>query len=408
MRGRQQPTVLGEPGLLGSPAFLRLWGIGAVANMMMWLEVLSAALYTLDATGSDFAVATVVAARSMPLVFMGAFAGVLADAIDRKSILLGGLLLMTASAAGVAGLAWAGALQPWHLVVANLASGLVYGTELSVRRRMVGESVPTRLVPRAIALDSLASSASRVLGPLIGGTLYQALGAAGAYSGSAACCLLAAVLATRVRHAQITRKMSVAGAFHDLAEAVGAVRAAPVLLAMLGATVAMNLFGFAYSSLVAPVGRGVFGVSDTLVGLLAATEPAGGTLGGLAIAALGVPPFGRIWMQLLGAGSFLALMMLIPLAPRFWAACLLLFVGGIGIAVYGNAQVTIALTDSPPAMRSRVMGLLTVAVGTWPFGMLLAGWLAGRLGPLWAMGALGGAGVVFVVGVSAAYMRRSR
>lgn len=403
---RDAPPPAGEPGLLGTPDFVRLWSVGAISNVLRWLEVLAAALFTLDATGSELAVAAVVAARSLPLIFMGAFAGVLADAIDRKLILVGGMLLSATSAGSVAVLAWAGLLQPWHVFAASLASGLVYGTEMSARRRMVGESVAARLVSKAVALDSLAGSASRAIGPLIGGAVYQFLGMTNAFAGSAVLGVVAAVLATRVRHAQTTRPVSAASVLSDLGEAVAAVKSSPVLVALLGGTLAMNLFGFAYSSLVAPLGRDVFAVSDTLVGVLAAAEPAGATLGGLVLTIAGAPPGRPIWLLLLGAGSFLAAMTAMPLAPWFWAASLLLFGGGLGIAVYSNVQVTIALAKSPPGMRSRVMGLLTVAVGTWPFGMLIAGWLAGRIGPLWALCALGACGVLLIAYVATSFARR--
>jgi len=146
--------------------------------------------------------------------------------------------------------------------------------------------------------------------------------------------------------------------------------------------------------------RDVFAVSDSMVGVLAAAEPAGATLGGLTLALFGAPPGRQIWLLLGGAGSFLLAMTVTAAAPWFWAASLLLFAGGIGIAVYSNVQVTIALAEAPPALRSRVMGLLTMAVGTWPFGMLLAGWLGARIGPLWALSLLGAGGVAWVAGVS--------
>ncbi len=394
--------------LFGSADFVRLWTVGGLANALRWLEVLAASLFTLDATGSELAVAAVAAARSLPLLFMGGLAGVLADALDRKYIIVGGMLLTAASSATIVVLAFAGVLAPWHLFVGSLVSGLVYGTEMSARRRMVGESVATPLVPRAVALDSLTSSASRVVGPLAGGAAYQWLGLPGAFLGSAVLSLLAAWLATRVRHRQTTRKLSAGAMFADLGEALAVVRVTPVLIGLLGVTVAQNLFGFAYSSLVAPVGRDVFGVSAAMVGVLAAAEPAGATLGGMLLAAIGQPPGRPIWLLLGGAATFLAMMAVIPFAPWFWACCALLTAGGFGIALYSNVQTTLALAEAPMAMRSRVMGLVTSAVGTWPLGMLTAGWLADRIGPLWALGALGISGLAWLSGVGAFLVRRSR
>jgi MFS family permease len=394
-----------DESLFGAGDFVLLWTVGGLANVLRWLEVLAASLFTLDATGSELAVAAVAAARALPLMLMGGFAGVLADALDRKAIVVGGMLLTAASSASIVALAAAGALLPWHLFAASLVSGLVYGTEMSARRRMVGESVAPPLVARAVALDSLTSSASRVVGPLLGGAAYQWLGVFGAFLGSALLSLVAAAMATRVRHRQDTRTVSLGGVFVDFREGLAVVRAAPVLLALLGVTVAQNLFGFAYSALVAPVGETVFGASAALVGVLAAAEPAGATLGGLLLAANGPPPGRPVWLLLGGAATFLAMMAAIPLAPWFWACCALLFAGGFGIALYSNEQTTIALAEAPTAVRSRVMGLITVAIGTWPVGMLLAGWLADRIGPLWALGTLGLGGLAWLGGVATLLLR---
>jgi MFS family permease len=395
-------------GLIGSPDFLRLWAIGGLANALRWLEVLAASLFTLDATGSELAVAAVAAARSLPLIVMGGFAGVLADALDRKRIVVGGMLLTAASSGVIVALAAFGAVRPWHLFAASLVSGTVYGTEMSARRRMVGESVAGPLVPRAVALDSLTSSASRVVGPLLGGAAYEWLGMFGAFLASALLSLVAAGLALMVRHRQETRTISLAGVFADYGAALRVARATPALVALLGVTVAQNLFGFAYSSLMAPVGETVFGVSAVMVGVLAAAEPAGATLGGLLLAARGQPPGRPVWLLMGGAAGFLAMMAAIPFAPWFGPCCLLFVAGGFGIALYSNVQTTMALSEAPDGMRSRVLGLITVAIGTWPIGMLMAGWLADRIGPLWALGALGVAGLLWLACVAALYLKGRR
>ncbi len=392
--------------LFGTPDFVKLWAVGGLANVLRWLEVLAASLFTLDATGSEFAVAAVAAARSLPLILMGGLAGVVADALNRKVIVVGGMLLTAASSGGVFLLAWAGVLEPWHLFVSSAVSGLVYGTEMPARRRMVGESVVPAMAARAVAMDSVTISVSRVIGPVVGGAAYQFLGLTGAFLGSAIISLIAAWVATRVRHTQTTRALALGGLYGDFAEALRFVRATPALMALLGVTVAQNLFGFAYTSLVAPLGREVFGVSAVMVGVLAAAEPGGASLGGLLLAARGQPRGQPVWLMMAGAGLFCGLMALIPLAPWYWACCALLLAGGFGIALYSNVQTTIALTETPPEMRSRVMGLITVAIGTWPAGQMLAGWMAGRVGTLWAVGLVGVSGCLCIAAVAALYLRR--
>jgi len=91
--------------LLSSRTFLRLWAIGGCVNTMRWFEVLSAALFTLDETGSGLAVAVVTAARTLPMLLLGAFAGVMSEAVDRKRILLIGQVVAGLGSATIAVLA---------------------------------------------------------------------------------------------------------------------------------------------------------------------------------------------------------------------------------------------------------------------------------------------------------------
>lgn len=404
---KRTPSAGAAPGL-ASHDFLLLWGVGGIGNAMRWLEGLAAALFTLDATGSELAVAAVSAARSLPLIATGALAGVLADAVDRRIIVAGGLLVSAAADAAVALLAATGQLQPWHLFAAGLANGLVYGTDMSARRRMLAESVAPALTARAVALDNLSSSVSRVIGPLLGGVAYQWLGMTGTFAASALLNLATVAMAVRVRQRPHRRPLSPGVVVADLVEAVGLVRRSAALLGLLAVTMAQNLFGFAYTSLVAPVGRDVFGVSAALVGVLAAAEPAGGTLGGIALALFGTPPGRPVWLFLGSSAWFLAMLALAGTAPWFWTAAALLFAGGLGLALYSNEQTTIALTEAPEAARSRVMGLVATAIGGWPLGMLLAGWIADRIGPLHAMAALGVGGLLWLAAVAAAQVKGRR
>src|ERR1700676_1920634 len=84
--------------LLTTPTFLRLWAIGGCVNTMRFFELLAAALFTLDVTGSGLAVALVSAGRTMPMLLFGAFSGVVTESVSRKQVLQIGQLLACASA----------------------------------------------------------------------------------------------------------------------------------------------------------------------------------------------------------------------------------------------------------------------------------------------------------------------
>ena len=211
--------------LARAPGFVPLWIAGGVSNAMLWLEVLAAALFTLQVTNSGFDVALVSAARSLPLLATGAFIGVISDAANRKYIVLGGLLLSATSAGAVGVLASCGVLQPWHIGVAALVSGLVYATEMPARRRMIAECAGPSLAVRAVAVDSMTNYATRVLGPVLGGIAYQQVGLGGAFLMSASLSTVTAILVGTIRHEQDpVRRLTLTAALDDLRDGLAFAR----------------------------------------------------------------------------------------------------------------------------------------------------------------------------------------
>src|SRR5881409_1760585 len=140
------------------------------------------------------------------MFFLGAFSGVVSEAVNRKHVLLVGQVVTGLASAAVAALGWSGLAQPWHVAVAALVAGVVWSTEMATRRRMVGECVEGRLVSRALALDTMSNSFTRMLGPAVAGIIYQSLGLAGSFAFSAGIYALAAVLASGVAYQQATRR----------------------------------------------------------------------------------------------------------------------------------------------------------------------------------------------------------
>ena len=401
------PAMTGAVGgVFAAPGFARLWLAGGIASAMLWLEVLAAALFTLEATGSPFAVAVVSAARAAPLLVVGAFVGVLADAMDRRVLVLGGMLLAAASSAAIAGLAWSGLLQPWHLAASALVGGLVYATELPARRRLVAEIAGPDRVARAIAVDNLTSFATRVMGPLLGGVGVGAIGIGGAYAVSAGCSLVAAGLVAGVSHRQSRLGLSWRRVRHDLREGLAFARASPTVRMLLAVTVAMNLFGYSYTTLVAPVGRGA-GLDDAAIGVLAAAEPAGALAGGLLMVRWALPGPPLRWLAV-GAGGLFAALAAGWLATPLVGLSLVLALGGLGVAAYSNMQTLIAVESAPPEIRSRVFGLVSMCVGCWPIGQLLVGGLAEAVTARTAMAAQGVLGLLAVAGLTLAARGRAR
>jgi MFS family permease len=372
----------------------------ASATRCGWLELLVAGIFTYDVTHSTFLVAVVTVARSLPMLFIGAIAGVIGEALNRKRLLVAQLFVMSASSAGLCALALSGQIRVWHVAVGGIVSGMVWATELAVRRRMIGEVVMPSQVGAAVAFDSLTNSIARVLGPMTGGAVFEILGLGGAYFLSAALNFAADLVVIGLEFRQEPGKLRFGRILADIAEGLAVARANPAILAVVLVSIIMNAFAFSYSALIAPIGLDGYGVSPILVGTLAAAEPLGAIATGISLSAGWLRLDGR---RALLRGSFLFLtgLMAMALSPWYALAVTLLLIGGLGTAAFSNMQTTVILTEAPPPTRSRVMGIVTMCIGIGPLGVLAIGALSEQIGPfaaIFTMACLGLVGLSLVQG----------
>ena len=393
--------------LLAMPDFLRLWLVGAFANAMRWLEMLASGLFAYEVTHSALAVAGVVAARQLPQFFLGAFAGAISEAVNRKVIVMLALVGPAAISTLLATLATTGHLELWHVAVGNLLSGVMWTSEMSTRRRMVGEVAGPHRIVQAIALDSVTSAATRMIGPLLGGFAFQWLHMKGAYTVTALVQFGGAFALAGLTHTQVTRRLAIARIPAEILEGLAYARTNPVILLVFGITVVTNAFAFAYQGLVAPLGLGVFHVSPALVGLLAAGEPLGALLGGTLIAG-GFIRMNRTLTFAGGSSLFMVGLIVMALSPSYWFGLLALIIGGFGTAGFGNMQTTLMLTEAPSEMRSRLMGIVTVGIGTGPLGIVVAGVLSDHIGPSNAVMTMATLGLLATLVLTTTLRRRRR
>lgn len=391
--------------LFRQAAFVRLWSVGGLANAMRWLEVLAAGLYTFQLTQSGLVVAAVIACRMLPMLLLGALVGAVAEALNRRQLLLAGQVLMAGAAGAVALLAVAGQAQPWHIALGGLVSGTVWAAEMATRRRMIGEAAGLERVVTAVGLDSVTNAATRMLGPLLGGVTYEVIGLAGAYAISSAVHFCTAAIVAGLAYRQDVRRLRLASIPLDIVAGLRMARERPLLLMVFAVTIVTNAFGFSYSGLIAPIGQGRFGVSPSYVGILAAAEPLGAILGGLLLAS-GRVALNRRLVFIGGTTLFLLSLVGLALLPAFWLAVGVLVLGGFGTAGFGNMQSTLVMTLAPAEMRSRLFGIVTVCIGTSPLGVLLAGLMSSFLTPAGAVLAMAATGLLLLTPIAWFLARR--
>lgn len=376
-------TAVQRPGgLLHDPVFLRVWLIGGFSGVARWLEMLVLGVFAFELTGSPFLVAFLIILRLLPLVVFGSIVGTLADRLPPRLLLFASLSLALLVSATVVGLFVLEVARYWHVALATLATGVVWTTDMPVRRRILGDIAGKDRIAPAMSLDSATNNATRMLGPLLGGVLYQWLGTSGAFTLSA--CLyglcVAMILGVPAAVSTGTRSGASTKILGDLVEAFAFAARDRDVLRILLVTVVYNVWGFPFVSMIPVIGSDELNLSAGWIGVLAALEGGGAFLGALAIAA-GARRVNFRGLYYFGTLAYLLLIFLAGWMAEALPMAAVLFGVGLAGACFTTMQSTLIYSAAPPQMRGRLFGLMVICIGTGLIGFsnigLMGEWFGG-------------------------------
>jgi MFS family permease len=373
--------------------FLRLWTAGFCIFVVRWIETLAVGVFAYNATGSAFVVALLTMLRLLPMGLFGAFLGAAADRMDRRLALLLIVLSQMATSATIAALALADAVAVWHLAVASFMNGIAWASDNPVRRAMIGQVAGPARMGTAMSVDVATSNGSRVLGPTLGGVLLAAVGLDGAFVLGTLIYLPAVVAVLRLPRTQVRAEAGRVAVLASIAEGFRFVRREPRLVGALLVTLLFNLFGWPFTSMIPVIGQDRLGLGPTGIGVLASMDGVGAFLGAVTIALLAQPSHYKA-IYLGGITLYFAMLSVFALTTAPLTAGLALLLTGVGGAGFAIMQPTLVFLATPPEMRSRVLGLLSVCIGLGPIGFLVLGLMSEWIGAPAATAATGCAGLV--------------
>ncbi|MFO1109195.1 MAG: MFS transporter [Bradyrhizobium sp.] len=362
----------------GAPDFWRLWYVGLIVSIVRWLETVAVGIFVYQRTDSAFLVSMMTMLRLLPMGLFGVFLGALAERFDRGRTLLIVVLLMSVTSTVLAVLDQTGQLEVWHLALASFINGCGWCTDNPVRRVLIGEVVGRDRMGTAMSLDVGANNASRMVGPALGGFLLAGTGIQGAFVLSVVmyCTALWAIVTLRAR---IPRAVGPGAMMARIAEGLALVRTDKRLIGVLVVTVIYNLFAWPFTSMIPVIGRDRLQLGPEGVGLLATMDGVGAFIGVLVLALWLTPKwYGRTYIC--GVVSYLVSVVIFALVQSPVVAGAALLLTGLGGAGFATTQATLVYLAAPLEMRSRILGVLTVCIGTGPIGFLWLGWLADRIG----------------------------
>jgi predicted MFS family arabinose efflux permease len=358
-----------------APEFRRLYAgqAASFAGSMITYVALPYQAYQL--TRSSLVVGLLSVAELGPLVIAALLGGALADAAERRRLILGAEAAGLAVAAGLVAnaAAWH---QVWLLFVLAVVSAFASGLQRPSLEALVPQLVARDDLAAAASLSGLLGNAAQVLGPLLGGTLIAAAGLPAAYLVDAASCVAGLVMFARLRSfppAPEADRPSLRG----VAEGLRYVRSRPEILGTYLIDIAAMFFGAPYALFPAVAAR--FGGAAAL-GLLYAAPGAGALL----ISATGgwaghVHRHGRaIALAVCAWGLAIAAF---GLAPGLWWAVAALAAAGGADMVSGIFRTTMWNQTIPSRLRGRLAGLEMISYTTGePLGNLESGLAASLTG----------------------------
>lgn len=374
------------------PQYARLWTSGALFNLSRWGISFLAAYLANKLSGSPRMVQLTGVAMWAPLLLGGLAGGVVSDRGDRRRTMLLQYVVMIPLVAVLAVLHGTGNLRLWMIYPFLVVAGVGFVVDMTTRRSVLYDIVGPERLDNAMAIESLSMAGGLAFGALAGGATIDAVGVTSAIACVAVLLTVSAALFLTIRiPPRVVPPGSARGAFR---EGFGLLRTHKGLVSILGVTSCVNFFYFTYTPLVQVIGSDL-GARPVLIGLLASMTGFGMMIASLTTARFRPRRRGLVYT----CGALAALVLLVPFAASgtYVLALVALLGAAVGGGFFGALQGVLVMTVVPPELRGRALGLLSMAIGVLPLGMILLGELAERIGTRQALAVSAGVGVLTLV-----------
>jgi MFS family permease len=375
--------------------FRRLWTGTFFATAAQWVQQATLGWVVYHVTGSASLLGAVLGVRAVPMLLLAPVTGVVADRFDRRYGLAASQILLCAISVWLAILLATDSVRVWHLFTFSILSGVGAVFDRTLRSTLVFHSVPRNEAANAVALNSIAFSVTRAIGPSVAGFLIAGVGAAWNFGIQALFYVGVVFAALSVRAPPpVPRKPGRTSAWEDTKEGVRFTANDPVarMMIVLGLVPPVLLIP-SFSALMPVFAADVFRSGPEGLGLLLSAVGVGGILGG--VVAAWIARYDQTGLvQTLSLAVFAFSLIAFAMSPNIAVAVVFLALAGVAEMVHHTVHVTTLQMCAPEHMRGRIASLLPIFPAFISVGALFAGVLADYLGPefvviLLAVAALG-------------------
>jgi MFS family permease len=376
----------------------RLFFIGQGISLVgTWMQNVGEGWLILTLTNSPFYVGLTSALSSLGVLLFSLYAGVIADRVDKRRVIVYMQIAFMLEAFTVSILIWTHVIAVWQVLVLATTLGIASAFDIPMRQAFVIEMVGKDDLMNAIALNSSLFNGARVIGPAIAGLLISVLSIAWCYflNGLSYIAVIAGLLLMRLPYNPNPPKTT--SAWTGFREVLAYMRTDRRLRVLMMLTAILSVFGFPYISMMPVFARDVLHRGATGYGALTSSIGIGAVIGALGVALASSRIRARGRLMLLGGTAFGILLILFSASRALGLSMALLALTGCAMIVNNSLANTMIQTTSPDHLRGRVMGFYSfVFVGMAPFGAFLFGLVAEHIG---APRALAGGGAIVTIGV---------
>ena len=344
-----------------------------VAQVGSWMQTVAQSWLVLSLTNSPFLLGLTSTLQSGPILLLSAFAGVLADRLTKRNVLMVTQGVQAALALTLGVLIWTDRARFWHVAVMAVLWGVMSAVDQPTRLSFVMELAGRQHVVSAVGMNSASFNTARIVGPSLAGILIARVGLFTGFMLNALAFLIAIVNLSRVPARRPSPRAATTTVAQEIAEGIAYAMRTPAMRFVLILQLIVSFCVFNFSVYVPLLARHVLGLGSEGFGLLMTSLGVGAITAGLSLGAIGVhqpPP------RLLAAAVGCACLGLLGLAVvrSFWPAAVL--IAGVGFtATLAAAGCNTSLQlMAPDALRGRLMSLYTViSGGVFPIGAFFIG-----------------------------------
>ncbi|MCL6519249.1 MAG: MFS transporter [Armatimonadetes bacterium] len=355
------------------------WSGILISAIGSWVQTIAQGWLVFKLTNSSLMLGTVLFLNSIPFTALSLFAGVIADRVDRRKLLLLTQSILALSAFILGVLITIGSIRIWHIMGLAFLSGCANAFDIPTRHSSIPFLVAKEHIMNAIALQSAAFNSARIIGPAIAGILVEHIGIGRCFFVNSVSFLavIAALILIRIKSPKTAERADVLSEFRQGMRYVWEHSTIRTLIIMVAFP---SVFSMPYTTLMPVFADRVLKVGVTGYGTLMSAVGIGALVGALNLAFFSNSQ--RKGLILSIASVSLAVMLILFANSKIFPLSLVFLVGlGFMNVTYLATTNTLVQSIVPDNLRGRVVSAYLFAFqGLLPLGHIQAGALANIIG----------------------------